>query len=222
MSRERRAHLRLSVLVLALCGALSSCATGRLRHPESPEFQRRAPDRFRVHLETSKGLVVLDVHRDWAPHGADRFYNLVAHGFYDQARFFRVIAGRWAQFGIPADPEIASRWRNRTLPDDPPREPNRRGTVAFAFAVPNGRTTQAFINLRDNAEALDPQGFAPFGRVIEGMEAVDALNAEYGESAGGSIRAAKQDPVFAGGNAYLAKSFPRLDFIRRARIVEVP
>jgi homoserine O-acetyltransferase len=205
--------------LLALCalaGAFPSSAGEALRHPDAPEVNRRAPDRFLVRLETSKGLVVLEVHRAWAPHGADRFYNLVESGYYDEARFFRVIAGRWAQFGIHADPEIATLWRGRTIPDDPRRESNRRGTVAFAFAVPNGRATQVFINLNDNAETLDPQGFAPFGRVIEGMEAVDALNAEYGESAGGGIRGGKQDPLFAGGNQYLARQFPRLDFIRRA------
>ena len=182
----------------------------------------QAPDRFGVRLETSKGLIVLEVHRDWAPRGADRFYNLVRHGYYDEARFFRVIAGRWAQFGIHGDPEIAARWRQQTFADDPRRESNRRGTIAFAFAVPGGRTTQVFLNLRDNAETLDPQGFAPFGWVVEGMEVVDALNAEYGESAGGGIRGGKQDPLFSGGNAYLAREFPRLDFIRRARVVEEP
>jgi cyclophilin family peptidyl-prolyl cis-trans isomerase len=184
----------------------------------------QAPDRFRVQLETSRGSVVLEVHRDWAPRGADRFYNLVRHGFYDEARFFRVIAGRWAQVGIPGDPEIATLWRQQTFPDDPPREANRRGTIAFAFAfaVPDGRTTQVFINLRDNSDSLDRQGFAPFGEVVAGMDAVDALNAEYGESAGGGIRGGKQDPLFAGGNDYLARGFPRLDFIRRARVVEEP
>lgn len=191
-----------------------------LLHPETPEINRRAPDRFRVRLETSKGLAVLEVHREWAPHGVDRFYNLVRHGYYDEARFFRVVAGRWAQFGIHGDPQVSRLWRERTIADDPRRESNRRGMVAYAFAVPNGRTTQVFINLRDNSETLDAQGFAPFGRVIEGMDAVDALNAEYGETSGGGIRAGKQEPLFAGGNQYLAREFPRLDLIRRARIME--
>jgi peptidyl-prolyl cis-trans isomerase A (cyclophilin A) len=175
-----------------------------------------------VRLETSRGLVVLEIHRDWAPYGADRFFNLVTHGYFDEARFFRVIAGRWAQFGIHGDPRVSALWRERTLPDDPRRESNRRGTIAFAFAVANGRTTQLFFNLRDNSETLDPQGFAPFGRVVEGMDVVDSLNAEYGESAGGGIRRGEQEPLFAGGNAYLARAFPRLDFIRRARAEEVP
>ena len=211
------------VLACGLAVSLLGCASApraALLHPETPEINRRAPDLFRVRLETSKGVVLLEVHREWAPHGADRFCNLVRHGYYDEARFFRVIAGKWAQFGIHGDPRVSRLWRGRPIPDDPRREPNRRGTIAFAFAVPAGRTTQVFINLRDNSETLDPQGFAPFGRVTEGMEVADALNGEYGESAGGGIRGGKQDPLFAGGNAYLAREFPRLDFIRRARIVE--
>lgn len=179
----------------------------------------QAPARFRVRLDTSKGPVVIQVTRAWAPRGADRFYALVRAKYYDQARFFRVVAGRWAQFGIAADPAVAARWRGRTIPDDPePHQPDHRGTVAFAFAVPNGRTTQVFINLRDNSRTLDRQGFAPFGEVVEGMAAVDALNAEYGEHAGGGIRAGHQEALFAGGNAYLEKNFPRLDFIRKAAV----
>ena len=208
------AGLGLSLLACAGTGSRHEA----LLHPESPAINRQAPDRFRVRLETNRGVVVLAVQRDWAPHGADRFYNLVRHGYYDEARFFRVVAGRWAQIGIHGDPRVAALWRGRTIPDDPRRESNRRGTIAYAFAVPNGRTTQVFINLRDNSETLDAQGFAPFGRVIEGMEVVDTLNAEYGETAGGGIRGGRQDPLFAGGNAWLAREFPRLDFIRRARI----
>jgi len=217
MIRNLSRALACGLVVLWGC---SSDPRAALLHPESPEFSRQAPERFRARLETSKGLVLLEVQRDWAPRGADRFYNLVQHGYYDEARFFRVIAGKWAQFGIHGDPRVATLWRERTIPDDPRRESNLRGTIAFAFAVANGRATQVFINLRDNSEALDPQGFAPFGRVIEGMDIVDALNSEYGESAGGGIRGGKQEPLFADGNAYLAREFPRLDFIRRARIVE--
>lgn len=163
--------------------------------------------------------MLIEVHRNWAPHGADRFYTLVRAGYYDGCRFFRVAAGRWAQFGINGDPKVSGRWRARTIPDDPPRESNVRGTVAFAFAVPNGRTTQVFINLRDNSATHDPEPFVPFGRVVEGMNAADALNAEYGESAGGGIRGGRQDPLFDQGNAYLERNFPRLDWIRRARIL---
>jgi cyclophilin family peptidyl-prolyl cis-trans isomerase len=210
----------ISLLALMSCATATDRGAGLLRHPEHPELNRRAPERFHVRLETSKGPVTVEVQRGWAPLGADRFYNLVRYGFFDDARFFRVIAGRWAQFGIHGDPEVAALWRARTVADDPVRASNTRGTLAFAFAVSGGRSTQVFINLRDNSGALDAQGFAPFGRVIAGMEAVDALNAEYGESAGGGIRAGRQDPLFAGGNAYLRREFPRLDFIRRARVVE--
>jgi cyclophilin family peptidyl-prolyl cis-trans isomerase len=198
--------------------AVLLAASPLLLHPEAPELNRRAPARFLVRLDTSKGPVVVEVHRDWAPHGADRFYNLVRRGYYDEARFFRVVAGRWAQFGIHGAPEIANAWRRATIPDDPRRASNRRGTIAYAFAVPHGRTTQLYFNLADNAPTLDGQGFAPLGCVVAGMAVVDALNAEYGESAGGGIRAGKQDPLFSGGNAYLAKEFPRLDYIQRARV----
>jgi len=181
--------------------------------------QAPAPARYRVRLDTSKGAIVIQVTRAWAPRGADRFYELVRAGYYDQARFFRVVAGRWAQFGIAGDPALAARWRHRAFPDDPPRQPDRRGAVAFAFAVPNGRTTQVFINLRDNSSTLDREGFAPSGVVVKGMRVAEALDAEYGEHAGGGIRAGHQAPLFANGNAYLEKHFPRLDFVRRARIV---
>ena len=209
------------MLALAFAALLWTCAGNQaLLHPEAPAINRQAPERFRVQLETSKGWVMLEAHREWAPLGADRFYNLVRLGYYDEARFFRVISGKWAQFGIHGDPRVSALWRGRTIPDDPRRESNQRGRVAFAFAVPNGRTTQVFINLRDNSETLDAQGFAPFGEVIEGMDVVDALNAEYGETAGGGIRGGKQEPLFAGGNRYLAGEFPRLDFIRRARVMK--
>ncbi|MGH9394218.1 MAG: peptidylprolyl isomerase, partial [Terriglobales bacterium] len=161
----------------------------------------QAPASFRVRLASSRGPIVIQVERAWAPRGADRFYELVRTRYYDGARFFRVIAGRWAQFGIAADAAASARWRQRTILDDPPRHPNRRGTVAFAFALPNGRTTQVFINLRDNSGTLDGQGFAPFGEVIEGMDVADKLYAGYGERAGGGIRAGHQDDLFAAGNS---------------------
>lgn len=175
------------------------------------------PDVFDVRLETSKGPIVIKVHREWAPIGAARFHDLVRERYYDDTRVFRVVAGRWAQFGINGDPRVSARWRQRTIADDPPRVSNARGTVAFAFAVPQGRTTQVFISLADNT-ALDAQGFAPFGRVTSGMEVADALESTYGETAGGGIRAGHQDPLFAGGNAYLDREFPRLDRILRAAI----
>ena len=195
-------------------------APSLLLTPDAPEMNRRAPERFNVRVETSKGVILIEVHRDWAPNGADRFYNLVRAGYYNQVRFHRVIEGRWAQFGINGDPKISNVWRARTIPDDPRRESNVRGTVAYAFAVANGRTTQIFINLRDNSATHDAEPFAPFGRVAEGMDVVDKLNAEYGESAGGGIRAGKQGPLFEGGVDYLKRNFPRLDYIVRATVVE--
>lgn len=218
---------RRQALALAAAALLASAAAvarspqpvdQALLHPGSAEMNRRAPDRSVVRLDTSQGPIRIEVIRAWAPHGADRFVNLVRHGYYDQARFFRIRKATWAQFGIHADPRVATLWRNRTIPDDPAGQSNVRGTVAFAFAVPNGRTTQVFINLRDNAASHDKEPFVPFGRVIEGMDAADALYADYGEAAGGGIRAGKQDPVFEGGNDYLNRRFPRLDFIRAAVI----
>ena len=131
---------------------------------------------------------------------------------------FRVRAGTWAQFGINRDPKIARLWRNRTIPDDPRVESNTRGAVAFAFKDPNGRTTQVFINLRDNSANFDKEPFVPIAKVVEGMDVADALYSEYGETAGGGIRAGKQDPVFAGGNEFLKREFPRLDYILKATI----
>jgi peptidyl-prolyl cis-trans isomerase A (cyclophilin A) len=172
----------------------------------------------RVRLDTSKGPIVIAVHRDWAPRGADRFLELVKAGYYDDSRFFRVVEGQWAQFGINRDPKVATAWRQRTIPDDPRGQSVTRGRVAFAFAVPNGRTTQVYISLRD-LSYQDDQGFVPFGEVVEGMDIADALNSEYGENAGGGIRAGKQQPLFDGGNAYLDREFPRLDRLLRASVV---
>jgi peptidyl-prolyl cis-trans isomerase A (cyclophilin A) len=180
----------------------------------------RGPDAYRVRLDTSKGAIVIAVHRDWAPYGSDRFYELVTSCYYDGARFFRVVKGKWAQFGIAGDPAVAQRWRTKTIPDDPPHGvSNTKGRIAFAFAVPNGRTTQVFINLVDNSATHDKEPFVPFGEVVEGLDVVDALNSEYGETSGSGIRAGHQDPLFAGGTEYLQREFPRLDYIKTARIL---
>jgi homoserine O-acetyltransferase len=189
-----------------------------LLHPDDPGMNRQAPAASRVRLETTKGVLRLEMRREWSPHGVDRFYNLVRHGYYDDAAVFRIRPGTWAQFGINGDPRIAQLWRTQTIPDDTRVLSNVRGTVAYAFKDPNGRTTQVFINLKDNSATHDREPFVPFARVIEGMAAADALNAEYGEQAGGGIRAGKQDPVFEGGNAFLRRAFPRLDYIVRASI----
>lgn len=189
-----------------------------LLNPDDPAFSAPAPAVSVVRLDTSKGEVQIEVTRAWSPRGADRFVALVRHGYYDGARFFRVNPGRWTQFGINGDPAIAKAWRPRTMPDDPFVQTNVRGTVAFAFAVPNGRTTQVFFNLGDNSATHDKEPFTPFGRVTKGMEIVDAFNAEHREGPGG-IRAGKQDPFFDGGDAWLDKQFPRLDYIKTATVV---
>ncbi len=178
-----------------------------------------APAAFKVKLETSKGDVILKIRREWSPRGADRFFNLVRAGYYDDIRITRVVAPKWAQFGINGDPAIAKVWRDRTIPDDLRVLANERGTIAFAFAVPNGRTTQVFINLRDNRETHDKEPFVPFGRVVSGMDVVDAWYADYGETAGSGIRSGKQGPIFEGGNAWLDRELPKLDCIRRALIL---
>jgi homoserine O-acetyltransferase len=178
-----------------------------------------APSTLRVRLDTSKGPIVIEVHRDWAPRGADRFRELVAARYYDDTRVFRVVKGQWAQFGINGDPRVSARWRNATIPDDPARESNVRGRVAFAFKDPDGRTTQVYISLRDNSYQ-DTQGFVPFGEVVQGMDVADALFSEYGETSGGGIRAGKQQPLFDEGNAFLDREFPKLDRIVTARIIE--
>ncbi len=198
--------MRTTVLLALSCGLLLA--------------EQTAPDISRVRLDTSQGAIVIELHREWSPHGVDRFYSLVRAGYYDDARFFRVIAGRWAQFGINGDPAIAKEWRTKTIPDDPRRQSNTRGMVAFAFAVPNGRTTQVFIDLRDNSATHDAEPFVPIGRVIEGMDVADRLYSGYGETSGGGIRAGKQDALFNGGNAFLQENFPKLDWIRKASIVE--
>ena len=161
---------------------------------------------------------MIAVHRAWAPYGADRFHELVTTGYFDDSRFFRVVKGQWAQFGINRDPKIAGMWRDRTILDDARKQSNTRGRVAFAFALPHGRTTQIYISLRDNSYQ-DEQGFVPFGEVVDGMNVADALNTEYGESSGGGIRAGKQQPLFDGGNVYLDREFPRLDRLLHARVI---
>src|SRR5689334_17408403 len=148
---------------LAAIGALAGAAVFGLA---------ATPSGDRVRLDTSKGAIVIAVRRDWAPRGADRFLELVNAGYFDDSRFFRVVKGQWAQFGIAGDPKIATSWRTRTIPDDPPGQSVTRGRVAFAFAVPNGRTTQVYISLRDNSYQ-DEQGFVPFGEVLEGMDVAD-------------------------------------------------
>jgi peptidyl-prolyl cis-trans isomerase A (cyclophilin A) len=173
---------------------------------------KKAPETFSAHFVTTKGDFVIEVHRAWAPNGADRFYNLVSLGFYDDTRFFRSIAGFMVQFGIPAEPAVASKWVEAHIQDDPPKQSNRRGFVTFAqTGMPNSRTTQIFINYGDNSQ-LDAANFTPFGRVVTGMNVVDSLYSEYGEGAPNGNGPA-QGRIQTEGNAYLDQDFPKLDRI---------
>ena len=185
--------------------------------PTSPGTHERAPATFQARFETGKGDFVIEVHRDWSPLGADRFYNLVNSGFFDGVRFFRVISGFMAQFGIHGDPKVAAAWRDATIADDPVRQHNVRGMVSFATAGPNTRTTQLFINYADNSR-LDGMRFSPIGQVVQGMEVVDRLYGAYGEGAPAG-HGPSQGRIQTEGNEYLARDFPRLDQIKRATIV---
>jgi cyclophilin family peptidyl-prolyl cis-trans isomerase len=176
----------------------------------------KAPASYKARLDTSKGVVVIEVRRDWAPNGADRFYNLVKNGFYDNARFFRVISGFMVQFGINGDPKLSTPWRAARIKDDPVKQSNKRGMITFATSGPDSRTTQVFINFGDNG-GLDGQGFAPFGQVIAGMDVVDQLYSQYGEGAPRG-RGPDQGRIQNEGNDYLMKDFPRMDYIRKATI----
>lgn len=183
---------------------------GPLMNPSA--LNETAPATFRARFETTKGDFVIEAHRDWSPNGVDRFYNLVKNDYYDGVRFFRVIDGFMAQFGISGDPALSAKWRTASILDDPVVETNTRGRVTFAMTGrPNSRTTQIFINFGDNSN-LDSQGFAPFGEIVEGMDVVDALHSGYGE---GAPRGAGPDQgrMQMQGNEYLEAEFPDLDHI---------
>lgn len=183
-------------------------------------MNERAPDVFRASFDTTRGNFVVEARREWAPLGVDRFYNLVREGFFDEVRFFRVIEGFMAQFGISGRPEVAAAWQGARIADDPVGESNTRGRITFATAGPGTRTTQLFINYADNSR-LDTMGFSPIGEVVEGMEVVDALHAGYGEGAPRG-RGPDQGRIQKEGNAYLGRDFPDLDWIRRVEILEPP
>jgi peptidyl-prolyl cis-trans isomerase A (cyclophilin A) len=178
------------------------------------KLKATAPATYLVNFDTTAGPFVIQVTRAWAPKGADRFYNLVRNGYYDNGRFFRVIPNFMVQFGINGDPKTQSVWREANITDDPVKQSNKRGYITFATSGPDSRTTQVFINFRDNA-GLDQQGFAPFGQVISGMEAVDKITSQYGERP-------DQGLIQMNGNAYLSKAFPNLDYVRRATIAKAP
>lgn len=186
----------------------------KLRNPAA--LNEQAPPTYKANFDTSKGRFVIQVTRAWAPRGADRFYNLVKNGYYDDVRFFRVIPNFMAQFGIHGNPSVMAAWRAARIQDDPVKQSNLRGYVVFATAGPNTRTTQIFINFKDNS-GLDKQGFAPFGEVVEGMDIVDQIYSGYGEGAPRG-KGPDQGRLNAEGNAYLMKDFPRLDYIKSATI----
>jgi cyclophilin family peptidyl-prolyl cis-trans isomerase len=203
---------------LALTVLLAAQDKSPLLDPQSPAVNLTAPAEFKVKLETSKGDIVLNVVRDWAPKGADRFYSLVKNGYYDDCRFYRVLPKYVAQVGIHGDPKISGKWHEAPIGDDPVKQKNTRGRVTFAKGGPNSRTTNIFINLRDST-SLDSQGFAPIGEVIEGMDVADQLHSGYGDGAPKG-RGPSQKRLYEEGNAWLQKDFKDLDLIKTAKIVD--
>ena len=201
-------HRKVTVVAL-LALALAAC--------RKPAPKVVVPEVFRVKFETSQGDFVVEVTRAWAPHGADRFHELVRMRYFDDGRFFRVLKGFIAQFGVHRDFRVHDVWRTLFIVDDPPKQKNLRGTLAFAKSGPNTRATEIFINLGDNA-ILDEQGFVPFGRIVEGMEVADKLYSGYGElrPEGKEIDAGRVEEE---ANEYLVPRFPRLDYIKRATML---
>jgi len=200
-------------------GAEQAAARKALMNPAAMKTQ--APATYKVKFDTSAGEFIIQVTRDWAPNGADRFYNLVRSGFYDDTRFFRAIAGFMVQWGIHGDPAVSAVWRNARIAVDPVKQSNKRGFITYAMgASPDTRTTQVFINFRNNTN-LDSMGFAPFGEVVAGMDVVDKINTMYGEGAPRG-KGPEQGRIQSEGNAYLMKSFAKLDYIKKATIEPQP
>ncbi|HEY5546030.1 MAG TPA: peptidylprolyl isomerase [Gemmatimonadaceae bacterium] len=221
MNRIRVATLALFVLIASCDRPAPPPADSATATPPPPPAATipapvTAPATFRVRLETSRGPIVIEAHRDWSPNGVDRFFQLVELGYYNDVRFFRVVPGFVVQFGMHGVPATNALWAANGLTDEPVKQPNRRGTVTYAKStMPNSRTTQLFINLQDNSSMLDAQGFAPFGEVVEGMSVIDALFSGYADEPRG-----RQTEIAAEGNGYLNRTFPKLDFIRTARVVK--
>jgi peptidyl-prolyl cis-trans isomerase A (cyclophilin A) len=218
-------HVHLMLAMILLLGLLlSNLEAGEgekgspLLQPRSATMTQPAPATFKAKFQTSQGDFVVEAQRDWAPLGVDRFYNLVKNGYYDGVCFFRVISGFMAQFGIHGDPKVSAAWRQERIQDDPVKQSNKRGYLSYAMAGPHTRTTQLFINYADNSR-LDQMGFAPIGRVVEGMDVVDRLYAGYGEGAPQG-KGPHQGRLQTEGRAYLAKDFPQLDCIKSATIIE--
>jgi len=199
---------------IAAAPAVTPAESARQKLLNPAQLNEKAPETFRAKFTTSKGDFVIEVTRAWSPNGADRFYNLVRNGYYNDCRFFRVISDFMVQFGISGDPSLNQVWYQAQFRDDPVKESNKRGYVTFAMTgLPNSRTTQIFINYKDNS-FLDAQNFAPFGRVVEGMDVVDSFYNEYQ-----GVPSDNQPQIQARGNAYLNKEFPRLDYVKSAAIM---
>ena len=192
---------------------------GALINPGSEEWLKEAPEQFNVQFSTTKGEFILEIHKAWAPIGINRFYNLVRLGYFDDSRFYRVREGYIVQFGIAGDPAIAQVWEHEAIKDDPALESNLKGYVTFAMTGLDTRTTQLFINYKDNIH-LDEQGFAPLGLVVEGMDVLEQLYSCYDESAGGGMRGGKQERIFSESNTHLDHDYPKLDKLLKAEIVE--
>ena len=203
------------LLLSLICAAATAVNAATIGLPvyaqEGNEAGKKSPDTFQVLFETTKGNFTVEVNRSWSPNGADRFYELVTSGFYNDAGFFRVVPGFVVQFGLNADPAVQKKWSDAKIKDDPVVSSNKRGSVTFAMAGPNTRTSQLFINYADNSR-LDELGFSPFGTVTQGMDVVDKINSEYGERP-------SQGRITAQGNNYLKTAFPNMDFITKATVV---
>jgi len=219
--RKRRISMRLTaiasmMIVSMFIAAAAGSATAqvnleKLMNPA--QLNETAPDKFKVKFDTSKGEFTIEVTRAWAPNGADRFYNLVKNGFYDNCKFFRAIEGFMVQFGVNGNPKISAALSTANIKDDPVKQSNTRGYITYATAGPNTRTTQVFINYGDNSR-LDKDGFSPFGKVTNGMNIVESLYNKYAGKPSDY-----QDEIKRIGNAFLEKNFPNLDFIKSATIV---
>ncbi len=188
-----------------------ACIAACMGFVSSAAAADEAPAVYKVKFETSGGDFIIEVNREWAPVGADRFHELVTRGFFDECRFFRVVPDFMVQFGINGDPAVQKEWRDAKIKDDKVTQSNKRGYITFATSGPDSRTSQVFINFKDN-KFLDRMGFAPFGQVVEGMDVVEKIYSEDGESP-------DQSSIQSDGNAYLKKSFPKLDYIKKATIV---
>jgi peptidyl-prolyl cis-trans isomerase A (cyclophilin A) len=179
----------------------------------------KAPDTYQAKFETTKGTFTIQVRRAWAPNGADRFYNLVKNGYYDNCRFFRMVSYFMVQWGIHGDPKVNAVWSQARIPDDPVKQSNRKGYVSFATGGKDSRTTQVFVNFSDENVQLDGMGFAPFGTVVKGVSVVESLYGDYGDGPPAGKNGPEQPRIQREGNAYLDKNFPKLDYIKSATIL---